>query len=312
MVHRVLLILALAAGLAGQVAAPALGGVTRDSTDRCSQFGSGGGVITGVSVPSGVNAPSGTAAALVCSGKFTIGRWSYDSRKLDCASASGYPYALAWGGGDLGNIVLWGAGWDFWASSASVRWDGIAFASGGPGTAEKPGTTTIKLHNWDPFKSHQARVWALCGTKANQGNDNGCCIAVFQGTPAADLLLGTRRSDRILGLGGPDRLLGLAGNDLVEGGIGGDTLLGGSNADRLLGATGADLLDGGDGFDTLEGGPGPDRLRDSQGPTAAVGGAGDDTIDVRDGDGDDRVSCGAGTDRVMADRRDRVAADCRP
>ena len=308
MVRRVSLVLAIAAGLAGQVASPAFGGVSRDSTDRCSQLGSGGGVIAGVSVPSGVNAPSGTAAALVCSNKFTIGRWSYDSRTVDCASASGYPYALAWGP----TAILWDAGFDFWASSSSVRWDGIAFASGSAGTAEKPGTTTIKLHNWDPTKTHQARVWAVCGTKANQGNTNGCCIAVFQGTPAADLLLGTRRSDRVMGLGGPDRLLGLAGNDLVLGGIGGDTLLGGSGADQLLGATGADTLDGGDGFDTLEGGPGPDRLRDSQGPTAAVGGAGDDTIDVRDGDGDDRASCGAGTDRVMADRRDRVAADCRP
>lgn len=50
----------------------------------------------------------------------------------------------------------------------------------------------------------------------------------------------------------------------------------------------------------LRGGPGPDVLR---------GGPGNDTVLVRDG-GRDTVRCGAGRDRVLADRRDVVARDC--
>ena len=38
-------------------------------------------------------------------------------------------------------------------------------------------------------------------------------------------------------------------------------------------------------------------------------GAGNDVIDVRGGSVDD-VRCGPGIDRVLADRRDTVAADC--
>ena len=42
----------------------------------------------------------------------------------------------------------------------------------------------------------------------------------------------------------------------------------------------------------------------------AMGGGGDDTINVRDGDGLDTVRCGLGTDRVEADRGDKVDDRC--
>jgi Ca2+-binding RTX toxin-like protein len=92
-------------------------------------------------------------------------------------------------------------------------------------------------------------------------------------TQRADRLVGTARADTLRGLGGPDTILGLAGDD---------------------------LLDGGSGNDTLVGGPGRDVL---------VGRIGNDVLSVRDGRRD-RVACGPGRDRVLADRLDVVASDC--
>jgi Ca2+-binding RTX toxin-like protein len=74
--------------------------------------------------------------------------------------------------------------------------------------------------------------------------------------------------------------------------------------DRAVGrqevARGDDDLGGGRGDDVLVGGAGRDLL---------AAGAGRDLIRARDGRRD-RIRCGAGFDRVRADRRDRVAGDC--
>jgi hypothetical protein len=92
-------------------------------------------------------------------------------------------------------------------------------------------------------------------------------------TSHADRLVGTSRRDTLRGLGGGDTILGLAGDDLLDGGIGNDTLVGGKGRDLLYGR------------------------------------AGNDVLSVRDGTRD-RVSCGKGRDRVIADRRDAVSRDC--
>jgi Ca2+-binding RTX toxin-like protein len=77
-----------------------------------------------------------------------------------------------------------------------------------------------------------------------------------------------------------------AGDDVLTGGRQGDNSFGGAGNDRLSGTGGADSLRGG-GRDLIFGGPGRDRInwRDSK---------------------RDRVRCGAGRDRVKADRRDRL------
>jgi len=54
------------------------------------------------------------------------------------------------------------------------------------------------------------------------------------------------------------------------------------------------------GNDTITGGPGSDRL---------YGEEGNDTIQSRDG-ALDVVGCGAGKDKVIADRQDLVGIDC--
>ena len=73
-----------------------------------------------------------------------------------------------------------------------------------------------------------------------------------------------------------------------------DDLVGGPGNDRLDGGAGNDTVEGDAGSDILTGGPGLDRLS---------GGAGRDTINAKDGRRD-VVDCGAGRDRVRADRRD--------
>jgi hypothetical protein len=93
------------------------------------------------------------------------------------------------------------------------------------------------------------------------------------------VLLGTGRRDVLVGTPQADVLRGLAGDD------------------ELRGRRGADRLEGGSGRDRLVGGPGRDVV---------LGGTGEDDIDVRDGQRD-TVRCGAGRDRVRADRNDRVS-----
>jgi Ca2+-binding RTX toxin-like protein len=59
-------------------------------------------------------------------------------------------------------------------------------------------------------------------------------MAVINGTPSNDNLLGTAFSDQIDGLAGNDTLLGNAGNDILTGGLGTDSLDGGAGFDRVV------------------------------------------------------------------------------
>jgi dipeptidyl aminopeptidase/acylaminoacyl peptidase len=78
------------------------------------------------------------------------------------------------------------------------------------------------------------------------------------------------------------------------------TRSGSGRADRIRGGSGDDQLCGLAGNDTITGGPGSDRL---------YGEEGNDTIQSRDG-AFDVVGCGAGKDKVIADRQDLVGIDC--
>jgi hypothetical protein len=99
---------------------------------------------------------------------------------------------------------------------------------------------------------------------------------------------------------GADGYLGFDGSDTLQGAEGNDAMCGGSGGDTLTGGPGADLLVGGSDNDTLNGSLGSDRF---------TGNTGNDTIRARDGKAD-TVACGAGADRVTADRTDKVAGDC--
>lgn len=86
--------------------------------------------------------------------------------------------------------------------------------------------------------------------------------------------------------GGPDVITTREGDDIVDGGPGDDRITTNGGADRVVGGTGRDDIDTGAGDDIVNA---------LDGPTPTPG---------------DTVACGPGFDRVTAEARDVVAADC--
>jgi Ca2+-binding RTX toxin-like protein len=125
-------------------------------------------------------------------------------------------------------------------------------------------------------------------------------VPFLVGTPGADVLVGTAGRDVLSGRGGKDCLFGRAGDDRMSGGTGADVLTGSTGSDRLNGDAGDDKINGGNGNDTIAPGAGKDLV---------TGGGGNDTISARDG-ARDTIDCGAGHDKVTADRNDAVKGNC--
>jgi hypothetical protein len=157
----------------------------------------------------------------------------------------------------------------------------------------------------------------------------------LDGGPGRDAVFGGKGNDRVSGgdpLAGPagrfgwrlrgpfwgsgERLHGGAGNDVVTGGAGRDFLSGGFDDDRVEGGAGGDRIFANKGVDTVLGGDGNDDLwalsrKDVSGPGDTVGdtldgGAGNDLFHTYDGEAD-RIGCGDGRDRVIADVHDAIA-----
>lgn len=99
-------------------------------------------------------------------------------------------------------------------------------------------------------------------------------MAIINGTPAADTLVGTNDDDTIIGYKGSDGINGLDGNDTITGG------------------QGADLIDGGAGDDTII----VDAKNELAGGEEIDGGAGDDTLVTGLSDGDDLNGPGPAND----------------
>ncbi|MDP9492185.1 MAG: hypothetical protein M3P42_08330, partial [Actinomycetota bacterium] len=140
----------------------------------------------------------------------------------------------------------------------------------------------------------------LGGADADQMNGGLGADFLAGGLGNDGSLRGGADRDRINGEAGNDGLFGESGNDALNGGAGNDRLFGGAGADSATGGSGADQADGGSGNDVIVGGGGADVL---------VGGTGNDRITANDGVRD-RISCGSGRDRVVADRSDRIARGC--
>jgi hypothetical protein len=140
------------------------------------------------------------------------------------------------------------------------------------------------------------------------------CTNIIRGTRDDDVLRGTTFGDRLVGGDGDDLLKGLGADDCLEGGTGADVLDGGDGNDRLAGSSGRDRLSGGTGDDKLTGGKGNDRLTGGPGNDTISPGSGRDVVDA--GGGNDTINsvdgvketidCGAGSDIVRADKRDRL------
>jgi hypothetical protein len=146
---------------------------------------------------------------------------------------------------------------------------------------------------------------------------------IIDGTNNDETIRGTSGGDLIDAMGGDDAVYGLAGADNIQGGDGHDHLYGGQEAaisndggSDIRGGAGQDTILGSSGADILNGGPGPDRIDEGPADDAAgetiYGGDGDDDIDAASTPGvkDNVIDCGAGTDTVLADPVDAVAADC--
>jgi len=104
-----------------------------------------------------------------------------------------------------------------------------------------------------------AAVGALMATTGGSAAPDGrrCTI---NGTARADVLNGTNRADVICGRGGNDTIRGRGGGDTLDGGPGNDTLVGGTGNDLMVGGTGNDaFFAGGDKADRINGGAGRDR-----------------------------------------------------
>lgn len=104
------------------------------------------------------------------------------------------------------------------------------------------------------------------------------------------------------------------GSVRLEGRGGADTLIGADGEDTIDGGAGADAIDAGFGDDTITPGPGRDTVSADRrggdcGPLWCKLPYGNDTVLAADGEVDS-ISCGPGTDRVVADAADIVAADC--
>jgi uncharacterized repeat protein (TIGR01451 family) len=142
---------------------------------------------------------------------------------------------------------------------------------------------------------------AACANPTFGGRDDD----VLFGSSFGDRLYGRQGRDLLRGRAGNDCLFGGEGADVLDGDGGDDTVSGGDGRDRLFGGAGNDRLLGGAKGDELHGDTGKDQLFPGTGRDRVWGGAGNDVISARDGSRD-VIDCGAGLDRVTADRRDRL------
>jgi len=104
------------------------------------------------------------------------------------------------------------------------------------------------------------------------------------------------------------------GSSKVVGSDQGDQIRTDDLGDEIDGKGGNDVIEAGYGDDRIVGGPGQDSINADAGSGACNflvcrGPYGNDHVDVRDGE-KDSVTCGVGTDTVIADAIDEIAPDC--
>ena len=87
------------------------------------------------------------------------------------------------------------------------------------------------------------------------------------------------------------------------------SLYGGYGDDTIRGLGGNDDINHGDGDDVVYAGPGNDTVFPDSGKDVIYGGPGNDTLDSGD-DGGDKLYCGAGRDKYVADKNDYVDSSC--
>ena len=205
--------------------------------------------------------------------------------------------------GDRGDVVNCGDGNDTVMGDAAdvIAADCETVDRGGAPPAASPG----------PSAGPSPAVEGLLGPAESRRLDPGACTSDKLGTGENDRLAGTALGDSLFGLQGNDVLKGRRGDDCLFGGGGSDRMSGSEGDDRLLGddsragVGGNDRLFGNAGNDLLAAGSGDDRLTSGGGRNRLSAGAGNDRLNGVNGSFA-RLNCGSGSDRVLADRLDRV------
>src|SRR5829696_7162910 len=128
---------------------------------------------------------------------------------------------------------------------------------------------------------------------------------LLSGTDKPDKLNGLDGDDEIRGLAGPDFIVGGAGNDVIHAGPGDDKGKGKYYDRNVMGNRGDDVLYGGDGNDTLGLALGQD-----EGEDVYYGGGGNDGIFAQGDRQPDKLYCGNGKDRYVAEKIDYVDSSC--
>lgn len=156
------------------------------------------------------------------------------------------------------------------------------------------GSDSITVQNWfqEPTDHFKLDHFTFADGSALSRADVESRV-VWQGTAAADTVIGYRDLDDHIRLGdGDDAAWGRIGDDQIHGEGGSDYLEGEAGNDTLAGGSGDDQLDGGTGDDLLAGGTGDDRYVYALGDGADVidnSGGGSDGIFFTGGIGADRL-----------------------
>jgi hypothetical protein len=145
--------------------------------------------------------------------------------------------------------------------------------------------------------THQSGKVDFDGGPGDDNLDGGLDDDVLLGGPGADIIQGWAGDDRINGGADDDLIESDQGNDEVNGDLGDDVIGGGADDDDIVAGPGLDLV----ASDHDINASGSSLVLSPQSP------AGDDRIDLQDGDADE-VYCGGGVDQVLADEDDYVTS----
>jgi hypothetical protein len=282
-------VLAVAALAAGGTAHAARAGT---ASGRPAQFTAAAGEHNDLTVDRGsggsvqfIDAGAPVSPGLWCT-PFPLGQAQCDPDG-DPRDTDGGGVSVDLGDSDDRAIIRWVPGTD--SRPGAIR------AAGGPGDdrLESSANGFIRFDGGDGndtlVTGPAAGAELLGGAGADlMASSGGCCaIASYKDHDRAGVrvTLDQTPNDGVAGEGDDVRTSDVVGSP------GPDVITGDARANSLTGSGGADVLDGGGGDDSINA-----TLQDAQ---ASVG-----------PDGPDTVTCGAGTDDVVADENDRAGVDC--
>jgi hypothetical protein len=165
------------------------------------------------------------------------------------------------------------------------------------------GTRTIKV-TWLQLQEQSEPIKQSVVFTTNDLPDCPNKGGLLSGTDKPDKLNGFEGDDEIRGLAGPDFIVGGAGDDVIHAGPGDDKGKGKYYDRNVMGNRGDDVLYGGAGNDNLGSEMGQDVGED-----VYYGGDGKDALYAHDGQRD-KLYCGKGKDRYIADKKDYVDSSC--